>query len=580
MKGGSGSGGGANSGGSQSQLIKIADAVNGATNASTQPFIPKRVSESSAGTGSASGGSLTGSSGAPAAAKKQNSPASAQKNTPTPSVHTENSTSAGTLRRNGNGAKDGGIPSESANATGAARDGSKSASGTSVSVNATTSNRTTAEAAAGNHGATKDDATSAGSIIQDTNRATEVQPTLQPTAPTTPPQQPPATPNSIPLPDVPDAEKENGDSTPLTSQTAAQSKYAPLLGYWRQVDPTQHEPDFAPGGFDQSILAIRPTQRSMQIYRSWGTPAQLVIAAELRATFDLNSGVVMTENPSTPCRFSPTVLELPLQANQAKKQVIPPTHALPYNAQWSVENNDTLLMDGKLYQRMDRSEFEAVAQSKPVITASSNSSAKGSTSSSTQKQSDTPAGGVDFFGTRVRGKYVCFVCDISGSMDGDKLIALRAELTRTIQGLPNGSHFEVIFFSNDAFLLEPDWVMAGTPKARDFMIKIQNVGAGGGTDPTNALNYSFTKLNPIPHELFLLTDGHFGVDPTGILQKYNSGADQTRIHTIGLGQDVDASLLEEIAKKYGGQYRAIAAQAAPPPMPNLPNIPNIPKQKP
>ena len=288
----------------------------------------------------------------------------------------------------------------------------------------------------------------------------------------------------------------------------------------------------------------------------------------------------MTENPSTPCRFSPTVLELPLQANQAKKQVIPPTHALPYNAQWRVENNDTLLMDSKLYQRLDRSEFEAVAQSKPLITASSNSSAKGSTSSSTQKQSDTPAGGVDFFGTRVRGKYVCFVCDISGSMDGDKLIALRAELTRTIQGLPNGSHFEVIFFSNDAFLLEPDWVLAGTPKARDFMIKIQNVGAGGGTDPTNALTYSFTKLNPIPHELFLLTDGHFGVDPTGILQKYNSGADQTRIHTIGLGQDVDASLLEEIAKKYGGQYRAIAAQAAPPPMPNLPNIPNIPKQKP
>ena len=187
---------------------------------------------------------------------------------------------------------------------------------------------------------------------------------------------------------------------------------------------------------------------------------------------------------------------------------------------------------------------------------------------------------MDFFGTRVRGKYVCFVCDISGSMDGDKLIALRAELTRTIQGLPNGSHFEVIFFSNDAFLLEPDWVLAGTPKARDFMIKIQNVGAGGGTDPTNALTYSFTKLNPIPHELFLLTDGHFGADPTGILQQYNSGADQTRIHTIGLGQDVDASLLEEIAKKYGGQYRAIAAQAAPPPMPNLPNIPNIPKQKP
>jgi Mg-chelatase subunit ChlD len=263
-----------------------------------------------------------------------------------------------------------------------------------------------------------------------------------------------------------------------------------------------------------------------------------------------------------------------VQANQAKKSVIPPTQALPYMATWSVETNGMLRLDGKLYQRMDRAEFESVTQSKSVITASanssSNSSAKFSNASSTQKQSDTPAGGVDFFGTRVRGKYICFVCDISGSMNGDKLIALRVELTRTIQSLPAGSHFQVIFFSSDAYVLEPDWVLAGTPRARDFLKKIQAVGAGGGTDPTNALAYAFTKLNPIPHELFLLTDGHFGADPTAILQQYNGGADQTRIHTIGLGQDVDASLLEELARKYGGQYRAIAAQAAPPTMPQVP----------
>ncbi len=379
----------------------------------------------------------------------------------------------------------------------------------------------------------------------------------------------PTTEISIPLPDVSEAEKETGDATPEASRMAAQSKYAPLLGYWRQVDTTKHEPDFAPGGFDQSILAIRPTQRSMQIYRSWGTPAQLVIAAELRATFDLNNAVVMTENPSTPCRFSSTALELPAQANQAKKQVIPPTQALPYTAAWSIDDDGALRLDGKLYQRMSRAEFESATQSKPGIAATPNAGSKAKTSTAAQ-QSDAPAGGVDFFGTRVRGKYVCFVCDISGSMMGDKLIALRAELTRTIQSLPAGSHFEVIFFSSDAYLLEPDWVLAGTPKAREFLKKIQDVGANGGTDPTNALAYAFTKLNPIPHELFLLTDGHFGADPSSLLQQLNGGADQTRIHTIGLGQDVDAATLEAIAKQYGGQYRGIAAQAAPPQMPGFP----------
>ncbi len=471
------------------------------------------------------------------------------------------------MRRNGNGANDSGIPSETASASGAATAGSKSTGGASASSNGTTATRTTPETDAGNRGAKKDDATNAGATVQDLERVKEGSLPSQPT----PRVESSATENTIPLPDVPATENESGDATPESSQAAAQSKYAPLLGYWRQVDPTQPDPDFAPGGFDQSILAIRPTQRSMQIYRSWGKPTQLVIAAELRATFDLNNGVVMTENPSTPCRFSPTALELLAQANQAKKRVIPPTHALPYNATWSVEKDGMLHMDGKLYQRMDRSEFESATQTKPVNAPSAN--VKASTSTVATKQSDTPTGGVDFFGTRVRGKYVCFVCDISGSMQGDKLIALRAELTRTIQAMPAGTHFEVIFFSSDAYVLEADWILAGTAKAREFLKKIQEVGAAGGTDPTNALNYAFTKLNPIPHELFLLTDGHFGADPTGILQQYNGGADQTRIHTIGLGQDVDSRQLEEIAKKYGGQYRAIAAQAAPPQMPPMPGIP-------
>lgn len=479
----------------------------------------------------------------------------------------ETATSAGTLRRSANGAQDRGIPSESESANGSASAGSTSAAGALATTQGTSVTRTTAQADAGNHGAKKDDATNAGSIMPDQSRAVEEKLISEPAPQPTPSNESSATDTTIPLPEVVENENETGDATPETSQVGTQSKFAPLLGYWRQVDTTQHQPDFAPGGFDQSILAIRPTQRSMQLYRSWGTPSQLVIAAELRATFDLNDGVVFTENPSTPCRFLTTALELPAQANQAKRSVIPPAQALPYTAKWSVEKDGSLHMDSKVYQRINRSEFESATQVKSGIAANGNSRPKNSNTAKNAQKSDTPDGGVDFFGTRVRGKYICFVCDISGSMDGDKLIALRAELTRTIQSLSKGSHFLVIFFSSDAYVLEADWVLAGTAKARDYLRKIQEVGSSGGTDPTNALKYAFTQLNPIPHELFLLTDGHFGADPNFILQQYNGGADQTRIHTIGLGQDVDPTQLAAIAKTYGGQYRAIATQAIPPPMP-------------
>jgi chemotaxis protein MotB len=45
------------------------------------------------------------------------------------------------------------------------------------------------------------------------------------------------------------------------------------------------------------LLAIRHTQRSMHVYRAWGTPPLLVVAAELRATFDPSGTVRIEETP-------------------------------------------------------------------------------------------------------------------------------------------------------------------------------------------------------------------------------------------------------------------------------------------
>lgn len=487
------------------------------------------MAESADGAVSASGGSITGPGGSATTATSATSGANSS-TTDTSAGRRDPAAGAGTIRRSGAGTGDSGI------------------------------------ADANRAGAKKDDATNAGTTVQETQRLKESHATAQPETKS----ETPATESVIPLPDVPDAAVEHGDAAPETASTVAQSKYAPLLGYWKQVDASKHEPDFAPGGFDQSILAIRPTQRSMQIYRSWGAPAQLVIAAELRATFDLNGGVTMTENPATPCRFSPTALDLPATSSQPAKRVVPPAQPLPYDAKWIVEKDDTLQLDGKRYRRMERAEFEAATQSQPTIASSGGASSAASPSATTAASGQgtkEPTGGIDFFGTRVRGKYVCFVCDISGSMQGDKLIALRNELTRTIMALPSGSHFEVLFFSDEAFMLEPNWVLAGSAGANGCLKKIQEVGAGGGTDPSGALIYAFTKLNPAPHELFLLTDGHFNADPAELLKQLNGGSDQTRIHTIGLGQDVDVAMLTGIANQYGGQYRGIAAQAAPPPAP-------------
>jgi hypothetical protein len=417
--------------------------------------------------------------------------------------------------------------------------------------------RTTPEADAGGRGATKDDAASAGALAMEKGRRADsgaAQPATIRDAP--------APDGALPLPEVPDAAPESGDAAPTIAPAPALSKLAPLLGYWKQVDASSSEADFAPGGFDQCLLAIRPTQRSMQIYRGWGDPSQLVIAAEMRATFDLDGHVTIEENPSTPCRFSSTELALPARDGRPAKKVVPPARTLPCTAAWSMDRDDQLRLDGRAYRRMTRAEFEAATQSKPgAANAASGGTSGAAAASPAAARADEPSGGVDFFGTRIRGKFVCFICDISGSMEGDKLIALRTELTRSIQSLPAGSHFEVIFFSDRTFVIERDWVQAGSAQARAVLQKIQEVGAAGGTDPSGALQYAFTKLRPVPHEIFLLTDGQFGVSPVELLRQLNGGADRTRVHTFGLGQDADAASLRAIAQEYGGQYRAVSPTA-------------------
>ena len=373
----------------------------------------------------------------------------------------------------------------------------------------------------------------------------------------------PVEPLELPRPAAP---RVDDLDTGTPEAAAATSPLSPLLGYWRQLDDGRREADFAPGGHDVGLLAIRPTQRSMQVYRSWGDPPRLVVAAELRATFGLEGDVRLEETPSRPSRFLSEPLTLP---GTPTRTATPPSRTLPCDTRWAIGTDGVLTLDGRHYQRIDRETFEraGAARAAAPVTATT-ASAKTAGSSRSQE----PAGGVDFFGARVRGGYVCFVCDISGSMTGDKMEALRKEIVRTAGALPAGTNWQVVFFDDSAHLFQKGWVRAGTPESDALLRKVDGVGTGGGTDPEGALTYAFTQLDPIPHELFLLTDGHFGSDAAMTLRQLNGGADRTRIHTLAMGDDADVATLQAIAQAHGGTFTHIPAQA-----PQLPIGPGPPR---
>jgi Ca-activated chloride channel family protein len=84
-----------------------------------------------------------------------------------------------------------------------------------------------------------------------------------------------------------------------------------------------------------------------------------------------------------------------------------------------------------------------------------------------------------------------FVMDISGSMEGSRLMAAKRELMQAIDSLPKDSAFNIVVFSNQAKIWRQTLVTA-TPDAKQatryFIFSLQ---AGGHTAAYDALDAAF-----------------------------------------------------------------------------------------
>ncbi len=87
-------------------------------------------------------------------------------------------------------------------------------------------------------------------------------------------------------------------------------------------------------------------------------------------------------------------------------------------------------------------------------------------------------GGASFFGVEAQGNRFAYIVDVSGSMndpvaaehEGTRIQALRAELTRSTQGLLETSHFVIVDFSSDAEVLgeKKEWNEASPAEKKKY----------------------------------------------------------------------------------------------------------------
>jgi Ca-activated chloride channel family protein len=149
---------------------------------------------------------------------------------------------------------------------------------------------------------------------------------------------------------------------------------------------------------------------------------------------------------------------------------------------------------------------------------------------------------------------VTVVIDRSGSMRGEKLDQAREAALQVIEGLELGEWFHIVDYSDDVASFEPRPVQKTAETlaaAREYLASLR---ALGGTNIAGALELA---LSPVPSPgavsvVLFLTDGLPTIGATderdvrARVQRAN--AHGRRIFTFGVGYDVNAPLLDHVAR--------------------------------
>lgn len=161
---------------------------------------------------------------------------------------------------------------------------------------------------------------------------------------------------------------------------------------------------------------------------------------------------------------------------------------------------------------------------------------------------------------------VVVVLDLSGSMqEGDKIGAVRHALARFVEGLDPRDRIAIVTFADDAHLaLPPTEVGAARPT---ILGAIDTLRAYGATNLGAGLSLGVRMVSDMsterggPARLVLLSDGVATVGETRpeALRQLSASlrARAISLTTVGMGEQIDFSLLESLANDAGGAFHYV-----------------------
>jgi Ca-activated chloride channel homolog len=154
-----------------------------------------------------------------------------------------------------------------------------------------------------------------------------------------------------------------------------------------------------------------------------------------------------------------------------------------------------------------------------------------------------------------------FVLDSSGSMRGKRIVQAKAALKYCLRNLSPDDRFNILHFATAINLYKDRLLPASSDRVQAAIRWVDDVQANGGTAINDALLAALDMRgddSSRPLTIVFFTDGQPTVGQTNpdiilknVMQKNNAS---TRIFTFGVGDDVNASLLDQLAD----QTRAVS----------------------
>ena len=164
--------------------------------------------------------------------------------------------------------------------------------------------------------------------------------------------------------------------------------------------------------------------------------------------------------------------------------------------------------------------------------------------------------------TAIQAKDVVLVLDTSGSMSGEKIEQARNALKYCLKSLSKDDRFDIITFATAVHKFEDGLVKADADQIKRATSFVNDIDAAGGTSLNDALVEAckVAKSSEGPAMILFFTDGCPTVgeqDTTAILKNvaeanHKDGKPRARLFDFGVGDDVDAQLLDRLADQNAG----------------------------